>query len=116
MLTRLFVFIFLCFLLSGCWITEKGEKIGTIVKLGHQGFLIKTWEAELIRGGMSNGNGAFGVKPFDFTIEDKSMLAVINQALSEQKEVRIKYHKEWATLWRTETDDNSFLDSIEIVN
>lgn len=101
-------------LLSGCWTTEKGTKIGTLVKIGKQGFLIKTNEAELIRGGLNNGSGVMG-KPFDFTIEDDSMLVIANQALDQQKEVKITYHKEWITFWRTETDDNSFLDSIEII-
>lgn len=103
-------------LVSGCWETEKGEKIGTIVKIGKVGFLIKTNEAELIRGGINNGNGGFGVKPFDFTIENEGLLAIANDALEKQKTVRIKYHKEFATLFRTETSDNAFLDGIEIIN
>lgn len=101
--------------LTGCWETERGEKIGTIVKLGHEGKFIKTYEAELIRGGMSNGNGSFGTMPFDFTVENDSLLPIVQKALDEQKTVRIKYHKEFATLGRTETCDNAFLDSIEIV-
>jgi len=102
-------------ILTGCWETEKGEKIGIIVKLNKQGIFIKTNEAELIRGGMNNGNGSFGTKPFDFTVEDEKLLSIVQQALDEQKTVRIKYHKELATLARTETHDNSFLDDIEIV-
>lgn len=104
--------LFIC--LSGCWVKERGEKIGNIVKLGKQGLLIKTNEAELIRGGMNNANGSFG-RPFDFTIEDESLLGKIQYALDNQKSVRIKYHKELATFFRTETDDNSFLDSVELV-
>lgn len=102
-------------LLQGCWETEKGEKIGTLVKLGKQGLIIKTNEAELIRGGMNQGSGSFG-RPFDFTIEDEQQRQIAEKALEEQKLVRIKYHKEWFTLFRTETEDNSFLDDIEIIN
>lgn len=103
-------------LLTGCWETERGEKIGTLVKLGHQGKFIKTWEAELIRGGMNGGNGSFGTQPFDFTIEDDKLLLIAQKALDQQKTVRVRYHKEFGTLGRTETDDNSFLDDIEIIN
>jgi hypothetical protein len=101
-------------LISGCWETEKGEKIGTIVKLNKQGFFIKTRECEIIRGGFNNGSGSFG-KAFDFTIEDDSMSQIADKALNEQKLVKVKYHKEWFTMFRTETGDNSFLDSIEFV-
>lgn len=102
-------------LLQGCWVTEKGEKIGNIVKLGKQGMLIKTNEAELIRGGLNGGNGSFG-KPFDFTIEDDSKLEILQKSLDNQIPVKVKYHKEFASLGRSETVDNSFLDDVEILN
>ncbi len=96
-------------LLSGCWVTERGEKIGTLVKVNKQGIFIGTHEAELIRGGMNNGSGSFG-KPFDFTIENENDLDIAKEALEQQKAVKIKYHKEGiAAIWRTETRDNSFL-------
>lgn len=100
-------------LLSGCWETEKGEKIGNIVKLSKEGMFIKTNEAELIRGGMNDGSGSFG-KPFHFTIEDEKLLITVQKALDEHKAVRVKYHKELATLWRCESN-NYFLDDIEII-
>lgn len=100
---------------TGCWETEKGEKIGTLVKIGKQGFLFKTNEVELIRGGMNDGSGSFGAS-FHFTIEDKGLVNIAYAALENQKKVRIKYHKEFFTLFRTETGDNSFLDSIEFIN
>lgn len=103
-----------CLSLSGCWETEKGEKIGTLVKLNKQGIFIKTNEAELIRGSMNSGSGSFG-KSFDFTIESDEFNKIADSALEQQKTVRIKYHKELFTLFRTETSDNSFLDSIEII-
>lgn len=101
-------------LLTGCWETEKGEKVGNIVKLAKQGFLIRTNEAEMIRGGMSDGNGSFG-KPFHFTIENEKLLEIVNQALEESKSVKIKYHKELLTLFRSESHDY-FLDGVEIIN
>lgn len=101
--------------LSGCWTTEKGEKIGILVKSSKEGLFIKTNEAELIRGGMTDGSGGFGTQKFDFTIEDEEMLEIANEALENSKKVKIKYHREFATLWRCESN-NYFLDSIEILN
>lgn len=102
----------LSLLLQGCLETQNGEKIGTIVKLGQEGVLIKTWEAELIRGGFNQGSGSFG-KPFYFTIENSEFIPILKKALDEQREVKIHYHKEAVTLFRAESD-NYFLDSIEI--
>lgn len=101
------------FSLQGCLTTETGEKIGNIVKFGKTGFLCSTYEAELIRGGLNNGNGSFG-KSFEFTVEDKEMVSKINDALDKQQEVKIKYHREAATFCRSET--NVFLDSVEIIS
>jgi prepilin-type N-terminal cleavage/methylation domain-containing protein len=68
-----------------------GTKIGQIVKVTHSGILCKTWEAELIRGGMNNGSGAFGVQPFNFTISDDSTAGKVIQFMNDQTEVIIDY-------------------------
>lgn len=97
----------------GCWETERGEKIGTIVKFSKEGFLIGTYEAELIKGGMSEGTGAFG-KSFHFTVENRDLIEKVNELIKNQNEVRIKYHKEWFAMpWRCQSN-NYFLDAIEI--
>lgn len=106
--------ILLCLIslfLTGCWETEKGEKVGTIVKFAKEGIIFGTWEAELIKGGMNEGSGAFG-KSFHFTVENSELISRLNYALTNQKEVRITYHKEWlAAFWRCESD-NYFLDNV----
>ncbi len=99
--------------LSGCWKTAEGDKVGVVVKCAREGWFIKTFECELIRGGMNNASGAFG-KPFYFTAENSNDIPILEEALNDQKEVHIKYHQELLSLWRTETEDNSFLDSIEV--
>lgn len=100
-----------CVFLSGCYETSKGSKVGIIVKCANEGFLIKTYECELIRGGMNNGGGSFG-KSFHFTVENPEQIVLAEQALNEQREVKLDYHQEWVTLWRSETGDNSFADKI----
>jgi len=103
------------FSLSGCWITQHGVREGNIFKLADEGVICQTHEGELIKGGMSGGSGSFGVEPFNFTIEDPKVLALAQQAMTEDKEVRIYYHHEVGTLCRTETVDNMFVDKIEIL-
>lgn len=99
--------------LTGCWETAKGDKIGIIVKCASEGIFVKTYECEMIRGGLNSANGVMG-QSFHFTVENKNDIAIVEQALADQREVHVHYHKEWITLWRTETSDNSFLDSIEV--
>jgi hypothetical protein len=106
--------IVLCLSITGCWETSKGEKIGTIVKLAAEGVIIKTWEGELIRGGMNNGSGSFGGS-FHFTVETPALIEKAQEALRNQREVRIKYHKEMFSWLRTENKESYFVDEIEII-
>lgn len=98
--------------LSACKINSEGEKIGIIVKCAHEGFFVKTYECEIIRGGINDSSGTLG-KSFHFTVEDKSLIPLFERALNEQKEVKLYYHQEWITFFRTETHSNSFGDKIE---
>lgn len=100
-------------LLTGCWETIKGKKTGTIVKCANEGLIIKTYECEIIRGGMNNGNGSFG-KSFHFTIEKPELKNIANDALDNQKEVVLDYHDEWTTFLRQEHYSEGFADNIII--
>ena len=71
-----------------------GEKIGQVVKLSKQGFLRKTWEGQIIRGGMSGGSGAFGTVPFNFTVETDEMAQKVQDYMRSQTEVTIEYRIE----------------------
>lgn len=102
-------------LLSGCWEIAKGEKVGVVVKCAHEGIIFKTYECELIRGGMTDGSGSFG-KSFHFTVENKADMPILEEALNNQKEVKITYHAELFTFIRTESQHNMFLDSISILH
>ena len=101
-------------LLSGCIETTNGVKVGTLVKCAKEGLLIKTFECEIIRGGMTDGSGSIG-KSFHFTIENTELQDIARQALDHQNQIKLTYHNEWITLWRTETDDNAFGDKIEVL-
>jgi hypothetical protein len=98
-------------LLWGCWDTGRGEKVGQIIKLNRQGLFCKTWEAELIRGGLNNGSGAASTL-FDFTIEDEKLVPDVQAALDGQYEVKIYYNMENATACRSDSQDH-FLNKIE---
>lgn len=86
--------VLVLFSLSGCSCNPKpgdGEKIGQIVKINKQGLISRTWEVELIRGGLSGGNGTIGTAPFDFTVRDDKTAAQLKEYMEKQTEVTIHY-------------------------
>lgn len=83
--------------LSSCGINTSpgtGSKVGQIVKLAKVGMVSETWEAELIRGGLTNGSGAVGSAPFDFTIEGDEAAALVGKFMHDQTEVEVNYRTE----------------------
>jgi hypothetical protein len=67
----------------------------------------------MIRGGMSDGSGGFGVKPFDFTIESDDLAKKAEQYLATQTEVLIRYRTEgFYSAFRSDSG-GVFLVSIE---
>lgn len=108
--------VIFCILLSSCKVVSEGSKIGIIVKCAEEGFIFKTYECEIIRGGINSASGTVG-KSFDFTVEDKSLISQFEKALNEQKEIRLYYHQEWVSFpTRTETSSNSFADRVEFIS
>ncbi len=102
-------------LLTSCKDTGSGEKVGSIVKLAKQGVFCQTWEAEMIRGGFSNGSGVGGT-PFHFTIEDNpELVKKVEQLMNTQQEIKITYRTELATFCRSDSEINAFLTNIEVL-
>lgn len=97
--------------LSGCWDMGSGEKIGSITRLQRTGFFCKTWEGEIIRGGLNSGSGVMGMA-FHFTVEDDALAKKVEQAMDAQQEVKISYRAEVVSLCRSDSD-NHFLTAIE---
>ena len=91
-----------------------GQKIGQIVKLTKEGIFSKTWEGQLIRGGLNGGNGSFGTVPFNFTIETDSMASKANNYLTNQTEVVVKYRIEGiSSICRSGSGHGYYLTDIE---
>lgn len=99
--------------LTGCLLTQEGDKVGTITKLAKQGVIFGTWEGQIIRGGMASGSGGFG-QGFEFTVEKPEVLAQMQTAMAAQQEVKIHYHKEAITWLRSESL-GYFVDSVEVI-
>jgi len=106
------VVVFVPFAMLSSCDTSVGQRVGVIVKVADEGKFMKTHEAELIRGGMSNGGGAFGAKPFDFTISNSKVYKDAMRAMQTQHEVNVSYHCELYSFHFSNTADNCFADNI----
>lgn len=104
-----------CVLAVGCGIQEApgtGEKIGQIVRVERTGILCQTWEAQILRGGLSQGSGAFGA-PFHFTITTSELADAVTKAMREQTEVLIRYRAPGVFYSRCSSDSRGvYLESI----
>lgn len=85
-----------------------------ITKVAKQGVICPTWEAEIVRGGMSNGSGVNG-QSFHFTITDDATAAKVQEAMDTQSEIKIKYRTELITFCRSESPANAFLTDVEVL-
>lgn len=103
--------------LVGCGMSNPGdgEKIGQIVRVTHEGVICKTYEAQMIRGGMSNGSGGFGTTPFHFTIDDEKTADQLRKYMADQVEILIKYRTRFIYPLCSSESGGAFLTSIEPV-
>lgn len=102
-------------LFSGCYNIAEGEKIGQVTKVNKaSGFFVKTAEIEIIRGGFNGGSGAQGTA-LHFTVENNpKMVEELEKAMENGDEVKVKYHQEFATIFRSDSK-NTFGDSMTII-
>lgn len=108
---KLFIPMFAAVLLAGCWDKGGGEKIGSITRLQRTGLFCKTWEGEIIRGGLNSGSGVIGYA-FHFTVENEALAQQVQKAMEAQQEVKISYNEE--AFWFCRSDSNGFfLSKIE---
>ena len=101
--------------LGGCgWNSGNGEKVGNVIKIAQEGAWHKTWEVEIIRGGMSNGSGGFSTTPLHLTISDDDPvdLAKLEDAFDKQYEVKVRYTTVVFAPWSSQYD-NHFAVSVE---
>lgn len=74
-----------------------------MVKLGKRGAFCKTYEAEIVRGGLNNGSGGVSATAFEFTIEDQGLVDLVQDAFDKQYEIKVSAHAEAASFCRSDS-------------
>lgn len=95
---------------------ESGQIVGRIVKVSRVGMFYKTWEAQLIPGGLNQSSGATGREPFNFTIEDPEMVAKVQECFANRTEAVIDYEVEALYLMFRSSNKGVFLTNISSEN
>lgn len=108
-----FVALLLPLALAGCGEYSDGVRIGTIQKFSYKGLVAKTWEGEMLLGGLkrktsSTSDGGITTSMvanvWNFTVEDPAIIAKLKEAMDSGAQVQIKYRQEIiGSPFRTET-------------
>lgn len=104
-------------LLGGCSTNcspGHGTKVGQVVKVSKEGIFCDTYEAQLIRGGMTDGSGSIGVVPFEFTIVSSADVERVIDAMESRSEVVITYHTELLSSPCRTSSGNNYLTDIQV--
>lgn len=96
---------------------SHGTRVGVVTKFSSKGFSYKTWEGELLLGGVVEGaHGTVQANVWKFTVpdEDDESRKKIEEALKTQKPVIIEY-SEWMVRPSCQTDSGYIVKSVEFV-
>lgn len=73
---------------------SDGTRVGSLVKLSRKGYVFKTYEGQLMVGGMSDGTGTFNSTTWDFSVDDDNKTAIEALNLSQRTGQRVALHYE----------------------
>jgi prepilin-type N-terminal cleavage/methylation domain-containing protein len=82
---------------GGCSRSE-GSRAGIITKFSHKGNFVKSWEGELVLGGMRSGAEAGQVQAnvWAFSVTDEALVPKIKEALRSGVRVELEYKQSFA--------------------
>ena len=96
---------------------SSGTRVGVVTKFSHKGWNYKTWEGEMLMGGVvDGGRGSIQANVWKFTVpeEDDENRKKIEEALRTQKPIVIEY-TEWMVRPNCQTDSGYIVKTVEFV-
>lgn len=95
---------------GGCSRSD-GSRVGTVTKFSQKGLMQKSWEGELLMGGLKTkhtDSGTVGVaNVWEFTVVDPTIVPQVQSALENGTPVLMKYHQ--TALYNPFQRDTSYL-------
>lgn len=72
---------------------SDGSRVGTVVKFSKKGAFCKTWEGEMVLGGVrASENGAIA-NVWAFSVIDEKVVHAVQQAAEDGRRVKLTYHE-----------------------
>lgn len=87
---------------------SEGTRAGQLVKFSKRGLICKTWEGEIVLGGMKDGV----VNTFSFSVTDKTMIPVLQKAINEQTPITVSYTETWGH-WYCSRDTDYLITGVK---
>ena len=80
--------------MGGCLVASEGDRVGQVTKFSYKGNFHKTWEGELVMGGLrTTAEGATMGNVWEFSVTDDQLVPVVQQAVETQTPVRLHYRQ-----------------------
>ena len=76
----------------GCGYSD-GERVGTVTKLSRKGVVCKTWEGEMVMGGLRSGAEGAVANVFYFSVDRPELVQPLQIALNSGRRVKITYYE-----------------------
>ena len=95
---------------------SDGTRVGSLVKLSRKGYVFKTYEGQLMVGGMSDGTGTFNSTTWDFSVDgdNKSVVEALETSQKTGQRVSLHYDEKFFQLpWNGDT--KYFVTAVELV-
>ena len=97
----IFITVFMLLIMAAVYVGffynySTGERVGSIAKLSHKGKVIKTWEGQLITGGMAgNNNSDYRMPYWEFSVYpgDDETRRELTKAMDEGYRVKLTYEE-----------------------
>ena len=95
---------------------SDGTRVGSLVKLSRKGYVFKTYEGQLMVGGMSDGTGTFNSTTWDFSVDgdNDAVVNALNESQRTGQRVSLHYEEKFFKLpWNGDTE--YFVISVELI-
>lgn len=107
----IFVALLSALLLTACMPNySDGQRSGTVTKLSYKGLIFKSWEGELVAGGLRDaGKEGMAGNIFEFNADHSTVLQ-LQEAMVNGRTVTVHYHQYWLSPW--DIDDDHVVDQV----
>jgi len=95
---------------------SDGTRVGSLVKMSRRGWIFKTYEGQLLVGGMTDGTGTMSSSMWEFSVDDdnKEVIDALEHSQKTGQRVSLHYEEKFFQLpWNGDT--KYFVTGVELI-